>query len=91
MLPDAAIARVPDASGSVQVLGAVAVPVNLKLLVAVPPRYRSRKGLEPEPKSIVAAPVSKLVLIATLVRLDSDVLAPPPPPPRQLPEVVQIV
>ena len=89
MLPDALIAKVPLASGSVIVLAADAVPVIRKLLVAVPPRYKSLNGAEPEPKSIVDAPVNRLVLMATAVKLDKLVLAPPPPPPRQFPAVVQ--
>ena len=36
--PEAETATVPEASGNVKVRAAVAVPVNLKLLVAVPPK-----------------------------------------------------
>ena len=49
------------------------------------------KGAVAEPRLIVVVPGSRLVLMATLVRLDSAVLAPPLPPPRQLPIVVHTV
>ena len=48
-------------------------------------------GAVAEPRLMVVLPGNRLVLIATLVRLDKLVLAPPPPPPRQLPIVVQTV
>jgi len=59
--------------------------------VVEPPRKRLLNGAVAEPRLIVVLPGSKLVLIATPDRLDSEVLAPPPPPPRQLPIVVQTV
>ena len=40
---------------------------------------------------MVVAPGSKLVLMAILLRLLSEVLAPPPLPPRQLPVLRQTV
>jgi hypothetical protein len=61
------------------------------LLEVEPPRNRLLNGAVAEPRLIVVVPGSKLVLIATEVKLDSAVLAPPPPPPRQLPIVVQTV
>jgi len=47
-------------------------------------------GAVAEPRLIVVVPASRLVLIATLLRLDSDALA-PPPLPKQLPIVVHTV
>ena len=73
------------------VRGAVAVPVNSKLLIVVPPRYKLLNGSVLDPKSMFAPLVNKLVLIATLVRLDSSIFAPPPAIPRQLPVVKQTV
>lgn len=54
-------------------------------------RLMSRKGEPLDPRSIVVEPGSRAVLIATLERLDREVLAPPDPPPRQFPESVQTV
>ena len=48
------------------------------------------KGAVAEPRSMVVVPGSRLVLIATLLKLDSAALA-PPPLPKQLPIVVQTV
>jgi len=82
---------VPVASGMVITLAAVPVPVSLKLLVAVPPMYKSRNGEELEPRSMVVEPGRREVFIATLVKFDRAVLAPPEPPPRQFPESVQTI
>ena len=69
-------ATVPLLSDKVKVRGAVGEPVaKLKLLVALPPRYRLRKGLVLEPRSMLVEPGNKAVLIATDDRLDNDVLA----------------
>lgn len=68
----------------------MATPVNLKLVVAVPPMYRSRNGAALLPKSMLVVPGSRLVLRLTETRLDRLVLA-PPPPPRQLPILRQTV
>ena len=87
-MPEAETASVPEASGKVKVRAAKAVPVNLKLLVPVPPRYRSRKGAALEPRSMLDEPESSDVLMATELRLDKAVFA-PPLPPKQLPLDVQ--
>ena len=71
-------ANVPLLSEMVKVRAALAVPVKLKLLVALPPRYKLRKGLALEPRSMLVEPASSEVLIATLVRLESEVLVPAP-------------
>jgi len=47
-------------------------------------------GAVAEPRLIVVVPASRLVLIATLLRLDKPTLA-PPPLPKQLPIVVHTV
>ena len=82
---------VPVALGRVNTwVPPVAVPVSSKLLDVEPPRYRLLNGAVAEPRLIVVEPASRLVLIATLLKLDSDALA-PPPLPKQLPIVVQTV
>lgn len=81
----------PVVLGKVMTWGDVAVPVSLKLLVVVPPRYMSRKGLILLPRSMVDMPGVRLVFMATLLRLFRLVLAPPPLPPRQLPLLRQMV
>lgn len=87
---------VPVASGSVIVRAAVATPVIVKLLLAgvleVPAKNSLPNGNALEPRSMVPADTgSKVVLMATPLRLDSAVFAPPPPPPKQLPVFKQIV
>lgn len=91
MLPLALTAKVPLASGSVSVRAAVAVPVRWKLLVAVPPKYKSLKALALLPKLMEVEPGKSDVFIATDAKLESAVFAPPPAPPKQLPESVQIL
>jgi hypothetical protein len=81
MLPEAEIAMVPLASGSVIVLvPPVEVPVIRKLFVAgtdeVPASDSWPNGNVPEPRLIVpAAPGKRLVLIATPARLERLVFA----------------
>ena len=83
---------VPVAFGRVSTwVPPVATPVSSKLLVVEPPKNKLLNGALVEPRLIVVLPGNRLVLIATLAKLDSAVLAPPPPPPRQLPIVVQTV
>ena len=80
----------PAISGRVRVREAVAVPVMRKLLEAgvaeVPATKMSPKGRGAEPRlTVPAAPGSRVVLMATEVRLDKAALAPPLPDPAQVP------
>jgi hypothetical protein len=57
--------------------------VDVSAVLTAPLSIRSLKLAEFDPRSIVADPGRREVLIATLLRLDKDTLAPPPEPPRQ--------